>query len=85
MTYDFDFRTADRKRQDEEQALSLACKLDAGPTVRWRSMSACKLTYEENEPEYLTVWVSEPRRTAVLDDITDTQPFSIKRSMGVLA
>lgn len=49
------------------QSPSLAYQLDAGPNVRWRRMTACQLTYEENEPEHIEVFVATKRRYGTVD------------------
>lgn len=50
-----------------EPAPSLACRLGVEGAVRFRELSACKLTFEDNPSEHVEVWVAEKPRTAVLE------------------
>jgi hypothetical protein len=48
-------------------APSLACKLEVEGCVRFRALSACTLTYEDNAADTVTVWIAEKPRTAVVE------------------
>lgn len=53
------------------KAPSLSYILGAEGNIRWRQMTACKLTYEENEPEPVQVWVAVPTRRAIIEDVPE--------------
>lgn len=55
------------KNPDPSPEPSLAYKLQAEGNIRWRQLSACKLTYENNPAERIAVWVAEKPRTAVIE------------------
>lgn len=46
---------------------SLAAKVGVSGCIRWRQLSACQLTYDDNDAELVPVWVATKPRQAVIE------------------
>lgn len=60
---------------------SLSCRLALDGRIRFRRMTACRLTYEDNEAEVVPVWVAVKTRREVIE-VTEPEYVPTTRFRG---